>query len=218
MLDDLNRQLRAAWPVVSGRRLHRVARHHRWHGRQQFLRRPLAALRHHARQHAVDGRRPGRRHACCISARSPRDLAQLNSSDSGLRSVSPTCWLSARARPAEIAERFPKVQRRVGGYNLDALVPRNAPTTGASAGRLRGHARLHHPGRAEAVAGDPQQGARRLPFRQFLRGDGCRPASGQAASHRGGAGRSHHAGAGARDRDVQADHCDRRRAAIPMRC
>jgi FAD/FMN-containing dehydrogenase/Fe-S oxidoreductase len=28
---------------------------------------------------------------------------------------------------AEIADRFPKVQRRVGGYNLDALVPRNAP-------------------------------------------------------------------------------------------
>src|SRR3954447_8883767 len=27
---------------------------------------------------------------------------------------------------AEISERFPKVQRRVGGYNLDALVPRNA--------------------------------------------------------------------------------------------
>src|SRR5277367_3039053 len=28
---------------------------------------------------------------------------------------------------AEIAEKFPKVQRRVGGYNLDALTPRNAP-------------------------------------------------------------------------------------------
>src|SRR4051794_16693190 len=27
----------------------------------------------------------------------------------------------------EISEKFPKVQRRVGGYNLDALVPRNAP-------------------------------------------------------------------------------------------
>jgi Fe-S oxidoreductase len=27
----------------------------------------------------------------------------------------------------EIAQKFPKVQRRVGGYNLDALVPRNAP-------------------------------------------------------------------------------------------
>jgi FAD/FMN-containing dehydrogenase/Fe-S oxidoreductase len=28
---------------------------------------------------------------------------------------------------AEVADKFPKVQRRVGGYNLDALVPRNAP-------------------------------------------------------------------------------------------
>src|ERR1700674_4404780 len=28
---------------------------------------------------------------------------------------------------AEILEKFPKVQRRGGGYNLDALVPRNAP-------------------------------------------------------------------------------------------
>ncbi len=27
----------------------------------------------------------------------------------------------------EIAEQFPKVQRRVGGYNLDALTPRNSP-------------------------------------------------------------------------------------------
>src|SRR4051794_28915481 len=27
----------------------------------------------------------------------------------------------------EISEKFPKVQRRVGGYNLDALVPRNTP-------------------------------------------------------------------------------------------
>jgi FAD/FMN-containing dehydrogenase/Fe-S oxidoreductase len=35
--------------------------------------------------------------------------------------------LDLGAREAqEIAERFPKVQRRVGGYNLDALVPRNA--------------------------------------------------------------------------------------------
>src|SRR6201999_1982075 len=27
---------------------------------------------------------------------------------------------------AEVADKFPKVQRRVGGYNLDALTPRNA--------------------------------------------------------------------------------------------
>ena len=36
--------------------------------------------------------------------------------------------LDLGAREAEeIAEKFPKVQRRVGGYNLDSLVPRNAP-------------------------------------------------------------------------------------------
>ncbi|WP_164214102.1 hypothetical protein, partial [Stenotrophomonas maltophilia] len=29
---------------------------------------------------------------------------------------------------AEVAARFPKVQRRVGGYNLDALAP-NGPTS-----------------------------------------------------------------------------------------
>src|SRR5581483_7181512 len=67
----------AARALVSGRYLDLVARHHRRHGRQQFLRRPLA-----------------------------RDL------------------LAIGAREAdEIETRFPKVQRRVGGYNLDALVP-----------------------------------------------------------------------------------------------
>jgi FAD/FMN-containing dehydrogenase/Fe-S oxidoreductase len=36
--------------------------------------------------------------------------------------------LDLGAREAEeIADKFPKVQRRVGGYNLDSLVPRNAP-------------------------------------------------------------------------------------------
>src|ERR1700694_3831370 len=55
----------------------------------------------------------------------PRDLAQVNSSDSGLALFRDMLDLGAR-EAAEIAERFPKVQRRVGGYNLDALVPRNA--------------------------------------------------------------------------------------------
>ena len=44
-----------ARPLVPGRCLHRLARHHRGHGRQQFLRRTFAALRNHARQHACDG-------------------------------------------------------------------------------------------------------------------------------------------------------------------
>ena len=36
------------------------------------------------------------------------------------------CSISARREADEIEARFPKVQRRVGGYNLDALVPRNS--------------------------------------------------------------------------------------------
>jgi FAD/FMN-containing dehydrogenase/Fe-S oxidoreductase len=53
----------------------------------------------------------------------PRDLARANSADSLFRDM---LDLGAR-EAAEIADKFPKVQRRVGGYNLDALVPRNAP-------------------------------------------------------------------------------------------
>ena len=55
----------------------------------------------------------------------PRDLAQANSVDDGLGLFRDMLDLGAR-EAAEITERFPKVQRRVGGYNLDALVPRNA--------------------------------------------------------------------------------------------
>jgi FAD/FMN-containing dehydrogenase/Fe-S oxidoreductase len=56
----------------------------------------------------------------------PRDLAQVNSSDSGLDLFRDMLDLGER-EAAEIAEKYPKVQRRVGGYNLDALVPRNTP-------------------------------------------------------------------------------------------
>src|SRR5471032_3088027 len=55
----------------------------------------------------------------------PRDLAKVNSSDNGFDLFADMLALGER-EAAEIAERFPKVQRRVGGYNLDALVPRNA--------------------------------------------------------------------------------------------
>src|SRR6202140_4480147 len=56
----------------------------------------------------------------------PRDLAQVNSNHNGLELFRDMLALGAR-EAAEITEKFPKVQRRVGGYNLDALVPRNAP-------------------------------------------------------------------------------------------
>ena len=52
-----------------------------------------------------------------------RDLARVNSPESGLALFRDMLGLGER-EATEIAERFPKVQRRVGGYNLDALVPR----------------------------------------------------------------------------------------------
>src|SRR6201995_2742 len=55
----------------------------------------------------------------------PRDLAQVNAPDSGLALFRDMLSLGAREAD-EIADKFPKVQRRVGGYNLDALTPRNA--------------------------------------------------------------------------------------------
>src|ERR1700681_4706461 len=55
-----------------------------------------------------------------------RDLAQADANDSGLALFRDMLDLGAR-EAGEIADKFPKVQRRVGGYNLDALVPRNTP-------------------------------------------------------------------------------------------
>src|SRR5262249_3853279 len=50
------------------------------------------------------------------------DLSDMPA-DSPLRPIAQDLFaLGAREAP-EIAARFPKVQRRVGGYNLDALVP-----------------------------------------------------------------------------------------------
>ncbi|MCP3388288.1 FAD-binding protein [Bradyrhizobium sp. CCGB12] len=55
-----------------------------------------------------------------------RDLSDLGPGDSARALFRDMLDLGAREAD-EIATRFPKVQRRVGGYNLDALVPRNAP-------------------------------------------------------------------------------------------
>src|ERR1700719_4714761 len=54
-----------------------------------------------------------------------RDPTALNSSDNSFELFRDMLALGAR-EASEISEKFPKVQRRVGGYNLDALVPRNA--------------------------------------------------------------------------------------------
>jgi FAD/FMN-containing dehydrogenase/Fe-S oxidoreductase len=54
-----------------------------------------------------------------------RDLAGMGQPE-GLALFGDMLSLGKR-EATEIADKFPKVQRRVGGYNLDALVPRNAP-------------------------------------------------------------------------------------------
>ena len=125
VLDELNRAAQAARAVVPGRHLHRLARHHRRHGRQQFLRRALAALRQHARQRDLD------RCACWPTARTAHFgavSADLSGDSRGLaaaRHRAGPAWRSARARPTRSMRTFPKVQRRVGGYNLDAFLPGN---------------------------------------------------------------------------------------------
>src|SRR6201996_5826457 len=55
-----------------------------------------------------------------------RDLSGVTAPDEGIALFRDMLDLGER-EAAEIADKFPKVQRRVGGYNLDALVPRNAP-------------------------------------------------------------------------------------------
>jgi FAD/FMN-containing dehydrogenase/Fe-S oxidoreductase len=56
----------------------------------------------------------------------PRDLSNLHAGGAGCELFADMLALGER-EAGEIAERFPKVQRRVGGYNLDALVPSNTP-------------------------------------------------------------------------------------------
>jgi FAD/FMN-containing dehydrogenase/Fe-S oxidoreductase len=56
----------------------------------------------------------------------PRDLSRFEGNDASRELFADMLALGER-EATEIAERFPKVQRRVGGYNLDALVPSNRP-------------------------------------------------------------------------------------------
>jgi len=55
-----------------------------------------------------------------------REAATRNADEPGAALTRDMLALGAR-EASEITERFPRVQRRVGGYNLDALVPSGAP-------------------------------------------------------------------------------------------
>ena len=101
----------------------------------------------------------------------------------------------------EIAARFPKVQRRVGGYNLDALAP-NAPAHNLAHILVGSEGTLGFSTRIELKLW-PLLGRRavgRLPFRSLLRCDGGGPAHREAQADRGRTGRPHHDRARARHR------------------
>ena len=193
----------AARPVVSGRHLDRLARHHRRHGRQQFLRRALAALRQHPRERhfrrcAAAGRQ--RVHFGPIApdlsdvpeALKPlaRDLMEIGAREAGD---------GQGALPAGAAPRR-RLQSRRARARQERRQPRAYP------GRLRRHARLLDQDRAQALAAARPPRGRRVPLRQFPERDGGGAAHRQARADCGRAHRPHHARPRARHRDVPADH------------
>ena len=165
VLDELNRQLKVDRAVVPGRRVDVEPRDDRRHDRQQLLRHPLDPLRHHARQRASPSTR------CWPTARQAR-FGEVGSGGARVRArwQLRRCWPAISsalgAREAEhIRGAFPEVSRRVGGYLIDALLPRNAPVNLAtllcgSEGTLA----LSRAHRAEALAAAEEQGARHLPL------------------------------------------------------
>ena len=125
----------------------------------------------------------------------------------------------AQTHAAEIDRRFPKLLRRVGGYNLDAFVdPAAAGRPLAHHRRLRGHARLRHrshgrPGAAAQGKGADDGGVRR-PARRARRDTAGAAAP---ARRRRGDGRLHPA-AHARERRRSTRSAGPSSSATARRC
>ncbi len=118
-----------------------------------------------------------------------RDLSELPH-DSALRPIAEHLFALGAREAAEIEERFPKVQRRVGGYNLDALVPKNAKNNLAhilvgSEGTLAFSTEIE----LAAFAGAGQARGGRLPFWPVLSSDERRAISGDSRPDCGGSHR-----------------------------
>ena len=153
VLDDLNRAAQAARPVVSGRCLDRLARHHRRHDRRTT---PAAAARCATATRArtcisidallADG---AKAHFGPVAA----DLSDLPA-NSPLRPLARDLFALGAREADEIAARFPEgaaPRRRLQSRRAGAGAKRRQPR--AYPGRLRRHARVLHRDRTEAVAG-----------------------------------------------------------------
>ena len=145
----------------------------------------------------------GRRHA---GAFRPASAAISTTCRAPLRPLAKDLLAIGAREADEVAARFPKVQRRVGGYNLDALVPGKndinlAHVLVGAEGTLGFSTRIE----LKLVAAARPPRGRRLPFRQFPRGDGCRAAHRALVADRGRIDRPHHDRACPRDPDFPAD-------------
>ena len=145
-----------ARPALRARHLDRQPRHHRRHDGQQLERRALGALRQDHRSRPRAGRRAVRRLGRALRpARRADELdAQVRRRQRSRRECYRVVRAARRASTRdEIERRFPKVLRRVGGYNLDEFVDRTTPVQpGEADGRLRGHARRRARGQAQPRA------------------------------------------------------------------
>jgi FAD/FMN-containing dehydrogenase len=91
----------------------------------------------------------------------------------GTSRSSRSCARCTSGEREEIAARFPKVLRKVAGYNLDHLGPPHA-NAAPPAGRLRGNARLVRAAAPQALAAAARTRARGLPLPEVLHRDGQR--------------------------------------------
>ena len=116
----------------------------------------------------------------------------------------------ARREAGEIARRFPTLSRRVGGYNLDALVAGGAGDGPANLGELlvgsEGTLAFFTALDLRLQPIPPARGARRLPFPQLLRGHGGDQGDRRPRPDRRRAGRPHAARPGPGDAGVPGDH------------
>ena len=124
MLDQLERPPETAGADVRARRLDERPGDDRRHDRQQLGRRPVAALWQDGRSRPCRRGRPGRRHhgdvrSALADDELDGDLRAAGSVGLVHRAVRDTVAAHRQA----IVDRFPKILRRVSGYNLDEFVP-----------------------------------------------------------------------------------------------
>ena len=117
----------AARPALRARHLDRQPRHRRRHDGQQLRRRAIGALRQDHRPRDRSARRAVRR----IDGLVPRARPARARGGLRRRHARGACYRAvrdaARQHADEIERRFPKVLRRVAGYNLDAFVDPRQP-------------------------------------------------------------------------------------------